>query len=84
MKKLTDPMKKVLRIMAEGRVIERWKYLKTGWIYVPWTNPLEQPHRNTVYALRRHGLIERAKPRAFYNEHYALTEAGRRAAEELT
>ena len=79
-RKLTEPMKEALHFMAEGRVIERWKPLK-GWIYVPFTRPLKQPHRNTVYALRRHGLIERGKPKAFFDELYVLTEAGRRAEE---
>lgn len=47
-RRLTEAMKDMLRIMAEGRVIERCKDSETGWIYVPWTNPLEEPHRNTV------------------------------------
>ncbi len=87
---LTEPMKRVLRIMAGGSAIEprHASGIDCHWVYVPPSDsPADsaaRPHANTVWALERRGLIEPIEYSNYWPfYHLLLTEAGRRAAEEL-
>lgn len=84
-RKLTEPMKKVLRIMVEGHEIECGR---SPWDsssrYEPFKSP--RPHRGTINGLWIRGMIEHVPSNhnlsTLLFTCYRLTEAGRRAEEE--
>lgn len=90
-RQLTKPMKEVLRIMAEGHVIELWQGIASHnryWDFEPFRDPYVRPLANTVRALQRRKLIREELPfekgwSVRVVARYALTNAGRRAEKEL-
>lgn len=87
--KLTEPMKRTLRVMAEGHEIELWwgKGTDSYWVY---TQPPKLGMRidnSVAWDMLFHDLVKRVElgpDRPSYAiARYALTEAGRRAAGEL-
>lgn len=88
-RKLTEPMKEVLRIMAEGHEIELWSGGgRNRWDYVPPPDLCVRPREVTVRALENRKLIEPLQSQDDWPSYvwgrYALTEAGRRREKELT
>lgn len=77
-RKLTKPMKEALRIMAEGHTIRQRDKRYEHYSFHPRRE--ETINARTLYALIQRNLV---KQEAYYFRDYALTEAGRRAEEEL-
>lgn len=89
-RRLTEPMKKVLGIMAEGHEIKSLRDMSGGlfWLYVPPPEDWSRPRGNTVVALQKRGLLESIEREENWRlarvvARYALTDLGRRAEEEL-
>ena len=85
-RKLTEPMKEMLRIMAEGHAVELWA---GGLFFYPYYDETKsRVNSNTFEALKTRQLVERTMRPVDRRVHfiiafYQLTEAGRRAAEGL-
>ena len=92
-RRLTEPMKEALHIMAEGSEVEVWKGLteRKYWDYMPPPFPFLRPLASTVEALERRELVKALSRRTTGSgiwhsrviARYALTKAGRRVEEEL-
>ena len=89
-RKLSPAMQQTLRIMAEGSDPEIWSDSGTRchWVYTAPPNLSVRLHASTAWALIRRGLImelpkRKVDWRPYSLARYALTEAGRRAEEEL-
>jgi hypothetical protein len=89
-RKLSKPQADILLAMADGHVLESSTNLASNAgarlrqnpdTADGWRDGWKRVRRNTVYALCARGLI--SSPWGFPTEHYHLTDAGRKLAEEL-